>query len=1144
MAEGLLQKLPNIESLLQNRATAQGGLETLLGTLASLEPTNQASPLASVGNVLVQLEGRLDIDVSGLSRELPAAMGVIQNALPLAVLEHVEAIEDAYGTARRILQENPLAKEVAEGNTLQNVALAVIEDALTLFSQRIGQLVEGMVGQETLDEISGVFAAIEDLKSDFPNHRDDLLPFLAEYLIGVQPDLLREPLQRLDAAYAVLVPLAEEELNQTVGPAREALASAFDDLVIALGAFDPADAAAYAELRLRLEAVESATEAAVGAVTPVYGQLQSLMEDPAWDEIFSAYETLLRAVTPEIPPFTMNAVVDEMAAMLEEVLAKFHTVLGVDDLTQRIEALDSTIRDAFATSALGQLRQTVRAFLEDVQDTIEGVPVGEIQRSVESMLERVNQELETLGIARIEQNISTALGEAKSFVTSNIGPDLTNEVRNALELVVADARSLGLDDLIRELTAAVNKLDALMSECESALGGHMDALTEFVSQLDTLSFKPISDEVIGEIEELRTRLREIDPNSLSDAERIALRAALAVLEEIDLEGQVISGLKKGYGEAESQVKRLLQEITTALNRLREAFDDFDPKQVLGPVDETLRSVEEGAGRLSGQTLVSPLREQVERLEEELKALSPGRLLEPLQEPYDEMMRLVGRLDPEQWTAPLHELYEQIDRLIDLVDVTPLLDELDRMRRELLENARAAITDALDAIDLPEPLQGFFDGMRPVLEDITDAIFGDAGTELRRISARVNTDLALRRLSEPLDEVFDDLLQMVGTVPQGELTGAMNAIREGVGVGLGALDPGEIARRFREGEARLSALDPRVLLGLPLTLPKLKLAFEAEARVAPPERRDDVVSVSARFEAAISLVAGDDVDSDLIAPLIEAHDALADALRRRIDALDASGVAEAYAALRESLDSVLPPFLRGPESLTHGEILAGIEAMRPSVEFDRVEEVLERFLQRIQTFGDALEPAINTFFGGLREVLTLVDPLDVKDAVEDVYDAVRQKARVLDPEALAVSIRENFFEPVTGALEDIDPETIKGRIDQTYRETLDAVSITVGGLLDDIAGVLEEELGAIREEIEKLLGEVQRTMESTSGRVKEVVDRLEQLVFVELLERLERVTGNLGVSFGQELDRVRKAFDEMLAAIPLGASGAASNGAAA
>ena len=47
----------------------------------------------------------------------------------------------------------------------------------------------------------------------------------------------------------------------------------------------------------------------------------------------------------------------------------------------------------------------------------------------------------------------------------------------------------------------------------------------------------------------------------------------------------------------------------------------------------------------------------------------------------------------------------------------------------------------------------------------------------------------------------------------------------------------------------------------------------------------------------------------------------------------------------------------------------------------------------------------------------------------------------------------------------------------------------------------------------------------------VLDRLEALVFVEILTRLGQAIDNLGMSFDTELDRVNNAFNAMLAAIP-------------
>ena len=48
----------------------------------------------------------------------------------------------------------------------------------------------------------------------------------------------------------------------------------------------------------------------------------------------------------------------------------------------------------------------------------------------------------------------------------------------------------------------------------------------------------------------------------------------------------------------------------------------------------------------------------------------------------------------------------------------------------------------------------------------------------------------------------------------------------------------------------------------------------------------------------------------------------------------------------------------------------------------------------------------------------------------------------------------------------------------------------------------------------------------------LVDRVEQLVFNELLDRLDRVIDSLGIRCDQELDRVHNAFNGMVAAIPV------------
>ena len=90
---------------MERGGAAEGQLEGLLGTFATFEPGNPSSPVAPVGSVLVDLDAKLDIDTTGLSTNLSATIEVIKNALPPGTLEYVEAIEDAYDSARALLHE-------------------------------------------------------------------------------------------------------------------------------------------------------------------------------------------------------------------------------------------------------------------------------------------------------------------------------------------------------------------------------------------------------------------------------------------------------------------------------------------------------------------------------------------------------------------------------------------------------------------------------------------------------------------------------------------------------------------------------------------------------------------------------------------------------------------------------------------------------------------------------------------------------------------------------------------------------------------------------------------------------------------------------------------------------------------------------
>jgi hypothetical protein len=438
------------------------------------------------------------------------------------------------------------------------------------------------------------------------------------------------------------------------------------------------------------------------------------------------------------------------------------------------------------------------------------------------------------------------------------------------------------------------------------------------------------------------------------------------------------------------------------------------------------------------------------------------------------------------------------------------------------------------LNLPEPLGSFLSQLHPVMELLTDALFGDPAANLPQLSLEIRTRVSLGSLFAPLDSVFMQLVHLIEQVPAADLTTAMNAIRVGVGVGLESLDPNNILLHFRSAHSRLAELSPNQLLGFSFALPTLKATFSARANAAPAivqsAHQAEILSITTRFDVVFAAInpglAGGDIRT-----LQAEHQRLLDTLRQRTNALDHSSALPDYARLSRSLDSLLPAFLRQPQPLSHAEIISGFYAMRPSSKAGVFERAMERFLQRVQPFETALAPGINDFFQMLHDLISLINPLSVRDAVAAIYTEIRAKVRIIDPDALTTELN-TLMNSLTAPLRAIDPAQIKAQINAVYTSALAALTNNVRAIIDDLAAILNSALGGIKAAFQALIDQIKTAIKAILGDLDAVFANLEQLVLVDILERLGRVLDNLGMSFDSELDRVRNAFDSMLDAIPL------------
>jgi len=1126
----VLSELPSTSGAQQTSASVESGVGGLVGGLSSLSPTSPDSPLASVVSSLGQLSEKLNFNPEPLQKLYPDALYVMRNALPADSIERVREIEEAYRQAQDFLKDSALAREIKPGATLQDVALAAVKDALRLFDERQLLLHQNVIDAETVEDVRAALAAFARFRDDYEANASDFLPFISKHLFGLGPELLKEPLARLEHWLGVFDPLDREALENVLRPAQDAINKAFRELAELIETFDAADPTAYVKLEARLTALDSAVRVQYTALDLFYSQLNLTVGAHDWGKIFPELRGLLEAVTFEAPPSADDAI-HALSVIFDRLLTGLNSVVLPQEIVERAESMSKDFYELFAKSAVGQVRRVLREFLEKIQGALASVPTEQVQKSVEEMLARVKQEIDKLGIGDLAQTIEKGFQEAETFITEHINETLKNDVREAVKGLLDGLKNLPLQALFTDIDTAIKRVQELLNQLDTSLAEGVEDVKAVLARLEELSFAPVSNAVIAEIDDLKKRVKAMNPNALSDPEKLAIKTALAFLEGFDLEGIIEREAVKGFNSARDSVKPLLNDLEAVLRRLRDQLEAYNPTRFVGALTDLLDEAQKLADKLDAKVLLKPLYEQADALVRRLESLSPGSLLDPLAEPYKEVVSAVDQLRPERLIEPLNALYKEVDRLIDVIDITPVLEELDRRQKELFKNASAALLSALDKIDLPSPFKEFFAEVRPLAESLTEAVFNDTDTELEKMSRAVPRTLDITGVFKPLDNVFDKLMGMVRGVPADDLTVTFETLRKAFGPGFDALDPRRLTAVLRRSQRAVDDLSPQRLFSLPLSLPSLRVTFEARVAAAPAERKADVKAALLRFDAVIKLTAPADAQS-LFSELSKSHRELSDTVRSRINSLDPAGAEAAYGKLRDQLAKVLPRFLQRDQPLTHADVIAGLESLRPSRKAGDLQRVFTRFQRRLVPMQEALEVAGRKFFKAVRDTLDFINPLSLKGSVAEIYETLREKVRILDPEKLAAALRASIFEPVENALKALDPATLKARLNQAYQKVLKALVDNVRPILDDIARALDEQLTMIRNEVKKILGDLKETIGQAKAIFDGMVKKVEDLVFVEVLDRLRRVLDNLGVSFEKELGRVRKAFDQMLAALPL------------
>jgi hypothetical protein len=1125
----LTASLPDASDLLQIGASVQSGMATLTQLLQSLQggnPAGDGSPLAALGGALGGLGQRLNVDTSALGSRLPQGLATMGHALAPSALDFIRTLEADFGQAGSLLADSAVARAVADGQSLQQVALAAVQDALAAFDNHRQQLLGQLLPAGDLARAGDLLATLGQLATDYDAHRAQLLPLLSQYLLGHGPEVLAPVLQHVQQGLALPEAWAEANAGALLDAPLATLAQAMLALRQALADFDPELPGACAQIDALADAVDAALPPLCTALLALQGQARLAVQSPVWNTLFPAYAGLLQAIPLDEVPVPADAV-GALTAVLEALLSRLQAQFTPEDVAAKVRALSAALHEVFAQSPLTQVRSAIQAFLQTIVEAIGAIPTDKISATLQQVLGTVGQQLQALGLAQAADQIEAAFTAVEAFITEQLNSALGEQVAGALQGLLAQLDALPVTALVDNVAQLIAQLQQAVGQIQAALQGAMDQLAGLAAQLDALSFAPVGDAVVGEINALRDKLAALNPNALSDVEKAALQAALAVVRAVDLQGIVQTEVKAGFNQARDAALDGLARVGGVLEGVRDQVRRFSPAALVQQLVALLGQARDAVNRLDGRTVMRPLYSQVDNLAASFGQARPGALLAPLQAPYQLVMDGVEQLDPQRLVAPLNDIYARIDVLIDKVNVVPLLEALDQREKALLADVRQALLAGLDGLNLPPPLDAFYALVKPVLQGMTEALLADPAVEFRRIGLDLSTRLKPSDLFKPLDDAHARLIDMLRGVPAQDLEAAFNALRSGVGVGLMQIDPARVLAALRSGRGALANWSPRVVLASAIQLPGLQARFELRAAGASASVQ---VGVAATRRKLQGLVARHQ------APLqacIDGHEALDAALAERIRALDASAAQAAYARLAANLQRLLPDFLYSPVPLRQADILVGLRAARPSAQAAGLDVLFQRFQARLLAMQEVLDPAFAEFFNTLREPLQMISPLAIKDDVAAVYAALHAKVRLIDPQALAADLRSNLYDPVHAALAAVDPARLGARLDLAFQRALDALRQNVRALLDQVAAALDAQLQRLREAVAGIVERISAALAQAAQAFGQLLDGLEHLVFVELLERLKRLVQTLGLSFEREVDRVVSAFDEMLGAIPLG-----------
>ncbi|MBV1878725.1 MAG: hypothetical protein KUG79_13875 [Pseudomonadales bacterium] len=751
----------------------------------------------------------------------------------------------------------------------------------------------------------------------------------------------------------------------------------------------------------------------------------------------------------------------------------------LDQYTEVFENLMAALDVSVITAAFEQPAELIDSAVVEVDEAITLVTLELVGR-----LTQVEGLIASVDLANIvsvaEQAIETYISGIVDTLNATFAP-VRAQILAITQQISTLVNTFDPASVIASIQAGIDSLVAALAapEISNALLV-VEKLKSIANRLAAISFTPVTDEVVGSIDEMSKAVLGLG-NNLQEPLSGLLKGALDVLPD-DLH-PATDPLVAGLGAlVDAGPISLLEEIKPVPQMIVDAINQFNPAELVGdslsaPFQALLTALES----IEPDLLLDPIIEEIEALKSRLQASAkPGQLLDPLITVHEQILTDLEGFNPLEIIEPINEaLKGATEKIAASIPIAGVFSEIEQVIADIQRILGVdGVADSI--IALVEKIRDYLRPFVEATESISDEIqswLSDALAVVEGID--IDTlQTGFMALSDAIDETQASALQAVYDTAVEPLNEALSTTLQ-PGALMTALVKSHTDCKSSSQAMSDSLQKDRVetlLLRLNPTLPDFAAVFTAYGRIITT-----VADTQSSLQS--TLVLWDDTyhQFDGILASYREVPTTPQALKQwLIDALDSQliqplqSLFEKFAPTAQLLDAFIAPLVELINQLrdTVERIIAAPAALVA------VGESLQQILERLQAInldfitGSILDVynAVKTQFRGLnpRGLKTALDdafnelletisvdqiiPVDALEQVDDDIDTALEGLRVLDPQILIIEVIQPAYEaalaPFLAAL-DLTPtiETLVDRLGPIQAELaveMDRVNVAYQG----------------------------------------------------------------------------------------------------